>query len=107
MCTGFCLENPKEEPLRRFTLRREYIFKMDLGNDLCFSPNIVRVIKWRRMRWAGHIARMGDERCAYRVLVGKPERKRPLGKPRSRWEDNIKMDLQEVGCEDMDWIDLA
>ena len=61
------------------------------------SPNIVRVIKSRRMRWAGHVARMGEGRGVYRVLVGKPEGKRPLGTPRRRWEDNIRMDLQEVG----------
>ena len=67
-------------------------------NDLCSSPNIVRVIKSRRMRWAGHVARMGEERGTYRVLVGKPEGKRPLERPRRRWVDNIKMELQEVGC---------
>ena len=59
------------------------------------------------MRWAGHVARMRDRRGAYRVLVGKPERKRPLGRPRRRWEDNIKMNLQKVGCGAMDWIELA
>ena len=59
------------------------------------------------MRWAGHVARMGEERGAYRVLVGKPKGKRPLGRPRRRWEDNIKMELQKVGCGDMDWIELA
>ena len=58
----------------------------------------MRAIKSRRMRWAGHVARMGEERQAYRVLVGKPEGKRPLGRPRRRWVDNIRMDLQEVGC---------
>ena len=62
-------------------------------NDLCSSPNIVRVIKSKRMRWAGHVARMGEERGVYRVLVGKPEGKRPLGRPRRRWVDNIRMDL--------------
>ena len=62
------------------------------------SPNIVRVIKPRRMRWAGHIARMGERRGVNMILVGKPEGKRPLGRPRLRWEDNIKMDLQEVEC---------
>ena len=66
----------------------------------------VRVIKSRRMRWAGHVARMG-EKGAYRVLVGKPEGKRPLGRPRRRWVDNIRMDLQEVGCGYVDWIGLA
>jgi len=65
-------------------------------NDLYLSPNIVRVIKSRRMRWAGHVARMGEEREVCRVLVGKPEGKRPLGRPRRRWVDNIRTDLQEV-----------
>ena len=76
-------------------------------NVLYSSPNIVRVIKSRRMRWAGHVARMGEERAVYRVLVGKPEGKRPLGRPRRRWVDNIRMDLQEVGCGHVDWIGLA
>jgi hypothetical protein len=75
--------------------------------DLYSSPNIVRVIKPRRMRWAGHVARMGKERNVYMVLVGKPEGKRPLEKPRRRWEDSIRMDLQEVGCKGVDWIGLA
>ena len=76
-------------------------------NDLYSSPNIVRVIKSRRMRWAGHVARMGEEMGVYRVLVGKPEGKRPLGSPRRRRVDNIRMDLQEVECGYMDWIGLA
>jgi len=76
-------------------------------NDLYSSTNIVRVIKSRKMRWAGHVARMGEKRGLYRVLVGKPEGKRPLGRPRRRWDDNIKMDLQEVGCGGMDWIEPA
>ena len=76
-------------------------------NDLYSSPNIVRVIKSRGMRWAGHVARMGEEMGVYRVLVGKPEGKRPLGRPRRRWVDNIRIDLQEVGCGYMDWIGLA
>jgi len=76
-------------------------------NDLYCSPNISRVIKWRRMRWAVHVARMGEERGVYRVLVGKPEGKSTLGRPRRRWVDNIRMDLQEVGCGYMDWIGLA
>ena len=66
-------------------------------NDLYSLPNIVWVVKSRRMRWAGHVERMGEDRGVHRVLVGKPEGKRPLGRPRYRWEDNIKMDLQEVG----------
>jgi len=76
-------------------------------NDLYSSPNNVRVLKSRRMRWAGHVARMGEERGVYRVLVGKPGGRRPLGRPRRRRVDNIRMDLQEVGCEYMDWIGLA
>ena len=76
-------------------------------NDLYSSPNIVRVIKSRRMRWAGHVARMGEEREVFRVLVGKPEVKRPLERPRRRWVNNIKLDLQEVGSGYMDWIGLA
>jgi len=74
---------------------------------LYISPNIAQVIKSRRMRWAGHVARMSEERGVCRVLVGKPEGRRPLGKPRRRWVDNIRMDLQEVGCGYMDWIGLA
>ena len=70
-------------------------------------PNIVRVVKSRRMRWAGHVARMGEDRGVHRLLVGKPEGKRLLGSPRRRWEDNIKMDLQEVGRGRGDWMELA
>jgi len=76
-------------------------------NDLYSSPNILRVIKTRRMIWAGHVARMGEERGVYRVLVGKPEGKRPLGRPMRRWVNYIRMVFQEVGCEYMDWIGLA
>ena len=76
-------------------------------SDLYSLPNIVRVVKSRRMRWAGHVARMGEGRGVHRVLVGKPEGKRPLGRPRRRWEDNIKMDLQEVGGGCGYWMELA
>jgi hypothetical protein len=75
-------------------------------NDLYSSPNIIRVIKLIRMRWAGNVACKGERRGADRILVGRPEGSRPLGRPRRRWEDNIKMDLQEVGWG-MDWIDMA
>jgi hypothetical protein len=76
-------------------------------NDLYCSRKIVQVINSRRMRWVVHVARKGERRGVYRVLVGKPEGKRPLGKPRRRLEDNNKMNLQEVGCGGMDWIELA
>jgi len=75
--------------------------------DLYYSPNIVRVIKSRRLRWADRVARMGERRGVYMVLVGKSERKKPFGAPRHRWEDNINMDLQEVECWRMDRINLA
>jgi hypothetical protein len=75
--------------------------------DLYSSPSIIRIIKSRRMNWTGHVARMGEKRNAYRLLVGKPEGKRPLGRPRRRWVDNIRMDLGEVGRGDVDWIGLA
>jgi len=76
-------------------------------NDLYASPNFVGAIKLRRMRWAGHVARMEEWRGVYRVLVGKPEGKRPLERPRRRWNDNIKKDLKQVECGGMDWIELA
>ena len=71
------------------------------------TPNNVRVIKSRRIRWIGHVAHMGEERGVCRVLKGKPEGRRPLGRPRQRWADNIRMDLQEMVCVYMDWIGLA
>jgi len=76
-------------------------------NDLYSTPNIVRVIKSRGMRWAGYVAHMGEERRCIGFWWGKPEEKRPLGRPRPRWVDNIRMDLHEVGCGYMDWIGLA
>jgi hypothetical protein len=76
-------------------------------HDLYSSPNIVRVIKSRRMRWAGHVARMWEGRCVYRDLVGRPKEKRPLERPRRRWEDNIKMDLREIGIDGANWIRVA
>jgi hypothetical protein len=75
--------------------------------DLYSSPSIIRIIKSRRMRWAGHIAGMGEKMNAYRLLVRKPEGKRPLRRPRRRWVDNIRLDLGEVGWGDVDWIGLA
>jgi hypothetical protein len=75
--------------------------------DLYSLPSIIRIIKSWRMTWAGHVARMEVKRNAYRLLVGKPEGKRPLGRPRLRWVDNIRMDLGEVGWSDVDWIGLA
>jgi hypothetical protein len=120
----YCLEKTQREErklrvfenmvLRRiFGLRRDEVrgkwrrLHNEELNDLYSSPNIVRVIKSRRMKWTGNVARMGQERGVYRVLVGKPEGKRPMGRPRRRWMDNIRMDLQQVGCGYMDWIGLA
>jgi hypothetical protein len=76
-------------------------------HNLYSSPNIIRLIKSRKTRWAGHVARMGETRIAYRLLVGKPEGKRPLGRSRRRWVDKIKMALREIGWDGMDWIELA
>jgi hypothetical protein len=76
-------------------------------HSLYSSPNIVRVIKSRRMRWAGHVARMREGRGFYRILVGRPEGKRPRGRPRRRWEDNIKMDLTQMGIDGAKWIRLT
>jgi hypothetical protein len=75
-------------------------------HNLYSSPNIITQIKSRTLRWAGHVARMGEERNVDNVLMGKPERKRPLGRPRRRWEDGIRMDLRETGCGSVDWIQL-
>jgi hypothetical protein len=111
-CETWSLTLKKEHRLRVFenrVLRRIFGTKRDevTGewrrlyneelNDLYSSPNIIRVILSRRMRWAWHVACMGEGRDAYRILVGRPEGRRPLGRPRRRWEDNFKMDLQEVG----------
>jgi hypothetical protein len=86
-------------------------WKKKLHNDelhsLYSSPNIVRVMKLRRMKWARHVARMGEGRGICRVLVGRPEGKRPLGKPRRRWEDNIKMDLREIGVDGTNWLRIG
>jgi hypothetical protein len=76
-------------------------------HNLHSSPSISRVIILRRMRWLGHVARVGEKRNAYRILVGKPEGKRPLGRRRRRWMDNIKMDLREIEWDGVDWIDMA
>jgi hypothetical protein len=76
-------------------------------HSLYSSPNIVRVIKPRRMRWAGHVARMGEGRGVYRVLVGRSEGKRQVGRPRRRWDDNIKMELRDIGIDEAKWIWLA
>ena len=102
MC--WCFDNGKSSDKNR---RYNYNLCSILFCDLYSLPNIVRVVKSSRMRWAGHVARMGEGRGVHRVLVGKPEGKRPLGRPRRRWEDNIKMDLQEVGGGCGDWLELA
>jgi hypothetical protein len=76
-------------------------------HNLYFSPSVIRMIKWTRMRWEGHVACTGEMRNAYGILVGKSEGKRPLGRPRHSWVDNVKMDLREIGWGGMNWIDLA
>ena len=93
---------------KRYEVTREWrkLHNEEL-NDLYYSPKIVRVIKSRRMRWAEHVARMGERRGVYRVLMRKPEGKRPLGRTRRRWADNIKRELQEVGCGGMDKTELV
>ena len=107
---GFLSQNVRERSEARkkqFCSLHKFIFVIFTIYVWYSSPNIVRVIKSRRMSWAGHVVRMGEERGVYRVLVGKPEGKRPLGRPRRRWVDNIRMDLQEVGCGHVDWIGLV
>jgi hypothetical protein len=80
---------------------------METTANLYSSPNKIRIIKLRRMRWVGHLAQMGERRNAYRLLVGKPEGKRSIRRPRHRWVDNIKMDLVQIGLDELDWIGLA
>jgi hypothetical protein len=98
---------------RIFGLKRDEVMRewRKLHNeelhDLYSSPSIIRTIKSKRMRWVGHVARMGEKRNVYRLLVRKPEGKRPLGKPRLIWVDNVRMDLGGVGWGDVDWIGLA
>ena len=121
-CETWSLTSREEHGLRVFenrVLRRIFGSKRDgvTGdwrklhkeelNDLYCSPNIVRVIKWRRMRWARHVAPMEEGRGVHKVLVGKPEGKKPLWRPRRRWEYNIKMDLRGVGGGCGDWMELA
>jgi hypothetical protein len=121
-CETWSLTLRKENRLRVFenrVIRRIFGPKRDevtgewrkLHNEelhiLYSSPNMIRQIKSRRMRWAGHVARMGEERDMYRVLMGKPEVKRPLGRQRRRWEDGIRMDLKEIGSGSVDWIQMA
>jgi hypothetical protein len=121
-CETWSLTLREERRLRVFenrVLRRTFGLKRDevTGkwrklhneelNNLYSSSNIVLVIKLRRMRWAEHVARMGEGRGVYRILVGKPEGRRPLGRPSRRWKNNIRMDLREVGCGCVDWMELA
>jgi hypothetical protein len=113
-CETWSLTLREEHRLRVFenkVLRRIFGPKRQLHNEelhiLYFSPYSVRQIKPRRMRWAGHVARMGEDRNVYRVLMGKPEGKRPLGRPTRKWEDGIRMDLMEIDWGSVDWIQLA
>jgi hypothetical protein len=121
-CQTWSLTLREEHRLRAFenrVLRRKFGPKKEevtgdwrkLHNEelhkLHSAPNIIRMIKSRRVRCLGEVARMGKKRNAYRIFVGKPEGKRPLGRPRRRWVDNTKIDLREVGWVDMDWMDLV
>jgi hypothetical protein len=121
-CETWSLRLREEQSLRVFenrVLRRIFVPKRDevtgewrkLRNvevhNLYSSPDIIRQVKSRRMRWAGHVARMGEEIKVYKVLVRKPEGKRPLGRPRGKWEDEIRMDLRVIGLGSVDWIRLA
>ena len=108
-CSLFTVSNLTARLMTDIQSRVEFYESMYMEelNDLYCSPNIVRLVKSKRLRWAGHVARMEEGRVVYKVLVGKPEGKRPLGRPRRRWEDNIKMDLQEVRRDLGDWMELA
>ena len=120
-CEAWSLTLREESRLRVFEnriLRRIFGSKRDengkwrrLHNEelhsLYRSPNIVRVIKSGRMRWSEHVARMEEGRSAFKILTGKPTGKRPLGRPRRRWEDNIRMDLEEIGVNAGNWVDSA
>jgi len=98
--------NFREEDLT-MTVIASVMYYNVMRNLMVSSLHTLRVIKSRKIRWAGHVARLGEKRGVYRILVGKPEGKRQLGRPRRRWEDNIKMDLHEVGCRGVDWIEPA
>jgi hypothetical protein len=88
----------------RVLIEGRYYFAFDF---IICRLQLIRMIKSRRMRWAGHVARMGEKRNAYRILVGKPEGKGPQGRSRCRWVDNIKINLREIGWDGIDWINLA
>ncbi|KAJ4439947.1 hypothetical protein ANN_08078 [Periplaneta americana] len=108
-------EYSEKNPLQRLFSPTQIPLRLDRGSSpsrldgrpATTDAAVLHVDNKRRLRWAGHVARMGESINAYRVLVGRPEAKRPLGRPRRRWEDNIKMDLREVGYDDRDWINLA
>jgi hypothetical protein len=104
-CTQVCLSVLHSS--RRISRLPFGIIMVQELHNLYSSPDTIRQVKSRRMRWAGHVARMGEERKMYRVLVGKPEGKRPQGRPRRRWEDGIRMDLREIGFGGVDWIRLS
>jgi hypothetical protein len=112
-CGTWSLTLREEHRLRVFGPKRDEVtgewrkLHNEELHDLYSSPSIIRIIKSRRMRWVGRVARMGEKRNAYRLLVGKPEGKRSVGRPRRRWVDIIKWDLGEVGWGDVDWIGLA
>jgi hypothetical protein len=112
-CETWSLTLREEHRLRMFGLKMDEMMgewrklHNEQLHDLYSPQSIIRIIKLRRKRWAGQVARMGEKRNAYRLLVGEPEGKRPLGRPRRRWVDNIRTDLGVVGWGNVDWIGLA
>jgi hypothetical protein len=110
-----CLQRVFENRVLRkiFVLKRDEVMEdwrklhSEELHNLSSSPDIIRQVKSMRMRWVGHVAHVGEERKVYKVLVGKPEGRRPIGRPRRRWEDGVRMDLKEIGLGGVDWIRLA
>jgi hypothetical protein len=98
---------PSKFQLQGHPMLKKNFTKFCMNYNVYCSPSIIRIIKSRRMSWPGHVARMGEKRNVYGIMLGKPKGKRPLGRPRHMWEDNIEMNLREIGWGGIDWTDLA